>query len=296
MFKTLVVALDLADDGDRALPVVQALAKRGSVAVDLVTVSEPGMPTEADVWELERRAVRYGWDRDAWTIVHDVDAAAGLVEHTARRGEALLVMASSAKRQLSAAVFGSVTRDVLRRSQAPVLVIGPSVPDDFAPTPTSLMVCVDRDAINPRTVPSIVSWQSTFGGPPPQLVEVVGPFDNDRAARSRLDEIATELAAQHVLASARIPVADDPIAGLDDATVGVDGPVFVAISGRYTDGRLHWHSTTQRLVAHAGCPVLVVPARPMPLPVHQVIAHHRPFHDATSQACDVTPAVAGTMA
>jgi nucleotide-binding universal stress UspA family protein len=296
MFKTLVVALDLADDGDRALPIVQALARRGSVAVDLVTVSEPGMSTEADAYELERRAVRYGWECDAWTIVHDVDAAAGLVEHAARREEPLLVMATSAKRPMSSSVFGSFTRDVLRRGQGPVLLIGPSVPDDSAPTLTSLVVGVDREAINSRTVPSIVSWQSTFAGDRPQLVEVVGPFDDDRPARSRLDDLAAELAAQHIRASSRVTVADDPIAGLDDAIVGLDGPVFVAVSARYTDGRLHWHSTTQRLVAHAGCPVLVVPARPMLLPDHPVIEDHRPFHDRTSTACDATPAMAGTTA
>ena len=67
MFKTLVVALDLEADGDRALRVVQALARLGPVRVDLVTVSSPGMPTAADAYELERRARRFGWNPDAWT-------------------------------------------------------------------------------------------------------------------------------------------------------------------------------------------------------------------------------------
>ncbi|HEU4841560.1 MAG TPA: universal stress protein, partial [Ilumatobacteraceae bacterium] len=131
MFQTLVVALDLAEDGDRALPVARALAMRGPVAVDLVTVSEPGMPTGADAYELERRAVGHGWDPDAWTVVRDIDAAAGLLEHAARRTAPLLVMATSARPPMSSAMFGGVTRDVLRRSQGPVLLIGPDVADPW---------------------------------------------------------------------------------------------------------------------------------------------------------------------
>ena len=291
MFTTLVVALDLESDGDRALPIVQALAKASAANVELVTVSEPGMPTAPDEYELEGRALRYGWDRGSWTVVHDVDAAAGLVEHLVRRPNALLVMATTARRPLTSAVFGSVTRDVLQRCRGPVLLIGPNVPADDAPTSTTLVLGIDRDAIDERAVPAIVSWQSTFASNPPLLADVVGPLDDDRPARQRLDELAANLAAQHIHASTRVVIADDPITGLLDAAAELEGPVFVAISARYTDGRLHWHSATQRLVAHATSPVLVVPARPAPLPLPLIVEEHLPFHTRTSPALDMAPAV-----
>ncbi len=297
MFKTLVVALDLEADGDRALPVVQALAQRAAVRVDLITVSAPGMPSAVDAYELERRARRYGWDCDSWTIVHDVDAAAGIVEHAARRPEPLLVMATSAKRPMSSSMFGSVTREVLRRSQVPVLLIGPSVTERHAPASSALIVGLDRDTRAVSTVPVIVAWQATFGGQPPSLVEVVGPFEDDRTARRRLDEVAGDLAARHVAAAKHIVIAEDPVAGLEDVTLELDGPVYVAVSARYTDGRLHWHSTTQRLVAHARCPVLVVPARALPAPTlphpaPEGAENHRAFHDRTSRAVVDEPATA----
>ena len=285
MFKTLVVALDLDDDGDRALPIVHALASRSQVGVDLVTVSDPGMPAAADAFELERRARRHGWDCDSWTVVHDIDPAAGLVEHCVRRDDPLLVMATSAKRPLSSAMFGSVTHDVLRRSPGPVLLVGPNVPSDYAPATTSLVLAVDDESEDARAVPAIVAWQSTFPAGAPQLVEVVGPFDDDRPAGRRLDELATQLAAQHVHPVSRVVFADDAVLGLDEAIAGLDGPVFVAISARYTDGRLHWHSTTQRLVAHATCPVLVIPARPAPLPLLQAVEGRRAFRDRTTPSC-----------
>jgi nucleotide-binding universal stress UspA family protein len=301
MFQTLVVALDLAEDGDRALPVARALATHGPVAVDLVTVSEPGMPTGADAYELERRAVGHGWDPDAWTVVHDIDAAAGLLEHAARRTAPLLVMATSARPPMSSAVFGGVTRGVLRRSQGPVLLIGPDVADpwraDRSPADPSssglspaLVVGVDRAAINLSTVPAIVAWRATFGGPPPRLVEVIRPGDDDLPARQRLDDLAAELAAHHIPAATRVVVADDPVRGLQDAAADLDDAVYVAVSARYTDGRLHWHSTTQQLVARAAHPVLVVPARAVPaldLPVGGAAEDHRPFHDGTIAPVDV---------
>ena len=66
-------------------------------------------------------------------------------------------------------------------------------------------------------------------------------------------------------------------------------PVYVAVSARYTDDRLHWHSTTQRLVAHASGPVLVVPARALPAevqppPVQHMTEEHPAFHDRTTPA------------
>ena len=51
MFKSLVVALDLGDHGDRALLTTKALASPPPVKVALVTVSYPGTPTDADSWE-----------------------------------------------------------------------------------------------------------------------------------------------------------------------------------------------------------------------------------------------------
>ena len=48
MITTLVVALDLASDGHRALPVVRALAELGVVDVELLTVSTPNLADDVD--------------------------------------------------------------------------------------------------------------------------------------------------------------------------------------------------------------------------------------------------------
>ncbi len=285
MFKTVVVALDLDADGDRVLPYVHALARSGSARVDLVTVSEPGMSSAVDAYELERRATANGWGSDAWTVVHDVDAAGGLVTHAARREQALLVMATSARRPLTSSLLGSVGHDVLRRTDRPVLMVGPNVAPDYAPPSTTLVPFLDSLDAADRAIPAIIDWQTTFTCEAPQIVEVVAPGVDGTAARRVVDHIAARLAAQHIHGTAHVVFDDDPITALEAVSAPFEGAVYVATSARYTDGRLHWYSTTQRLVQHATCPVLVVPARPAPIPTAEAaIDEHSPFRDLTVAA------------
>lgn len=284
MFKTLVVALDLDVDGDRVLPVVQALAGSGDVAVDLVTVSSPGLPSAVDTYELERRARAYGWDCDSWSLVHDVDVSRGLVQHAARRPDPLMVMATAGRRPWSSSVFGSIPHDVLRSSDRPVLLVGPHVPCWFAPARTTLLTCLDAGETAARAVPAIVSWQQTFAAGSPQITEVVSTRAQVAPAQQRVGAFADLLATNRLRATTSVLCDDDPISALEQEAHRLDGAIFVATSARYTDGRLHWHSTTRDLVHRASRPVLVIPARPAPLqPTRSIVEGdgHAAFHDTT---------------
>jgi nucleotide-binding universal stress UspA family protein len=262
MFKTLVVAVDLEAGGDRALDVAQALAGGTSVVVNLVTVCDPAMPVADAAIELQRRATRHGCDPHCWTIVHDRDVSGALLEHTARRDDSLLVM-GTARRQVSvSSIEHSVARDVVRRTDRPILLVGPSVCTDLSMLCRTPVLCVDDDGLARRAVPVLVEWQASFGSATPQIVEVVHPDDDDRSARRRLAGLAALLADRGVHASTALAFADDPVAGLDDLADRVDGAVLIATSDRYTDGHLHLFSSTQRLVQQAHFPVLVVPATP----------------------------------
>ena len=97
MFTSIVVALDLEATGDRALPIAAWLATLGDLPVDLITVSSQGMPTAADVFELERRAAAHGLVDDACLVLHGEDPGATIVERMASRPGALLVMGTTAK-------------------------------------------------------------------------------------------------------------------------------------------------------------------------------------------------------
>jgi nucleotide-binding universal stress UspA family protein len=262
MFKTLVVAVDPCGGGDSALRVAQSLARGASVDVNLVTVCDPAAPTADAACELWRRATLHGLDPHSWTIVRDTDVAGALLEHVARRHDALLVMATSQRSLSVSTIEHSVARDVVRRTDRPVLIVGPSVPADVAMTSTTPVLCVERSDLARRTVPVLVEWYASFVSTTPLIVEVVRPNADDGPARQRLAELAALLAGHHVHASTTLAVADDVVAALDDVAAGLVGAVCVATSDRYPDGHLHLFSSTQRLVQHARCPVLVVPAVP----------------------------------
>ena len=220
-----------------------------------------------------------------------MDAANGLVQHAARQQDALLVMASSARQPWRSSMFGSVSRDVLRHTDRPVLLIGPQVALADDPTCTTLVPCIDAGDAAERAVPTIVAWQQTFTSLAPQLAEVVTCDADAAAGEQRLARTARLLAAQHVHASTHVVHDEDPVAGLERLAGTLAGPVYVATSARYTDARLHWHSTTQQLVHQARCPVLVVPARPMPVHLRATVEEatgHPRFHDATLPAAPTT--------
>ena len=283
MFRTFVVALDLGDDGDRALPVVEALASRGPVAVELVTVSSPGMPAEADSWELERRAARFSNCRATWNVIVDSDIARGLLQHVAGRPDSVLVMTTSARRPLTAALFGGVVHDVLRNTDGPVLLVGPQVVMRVA-LGTTLIACVDASDAATWAVPAIVSWQRALSGMPPRVVEVV-PDDGGHATTSQqhVNAMTSLLAIDRVEAVATVVHHDDPVIGLEQVADRVPGAIYVTASGRYTDGRPHLHSTTRDLVRRATRPVLIVPARPTAASTGTVGTDdcrvHRPFRN-----------------
>jgi nucleotide-binding universal stress UspA family protein len=260
-----------------------------------VTVSSPGLATASDAYELERRARAHGWDPESWSVVHDVDVARGLVQHAARLEDPLLVMATAARSPWSSSMFGSVPYDVLRSTDRPVLLIGPQVPASFAPARTTLLACVAAGDTAERAVPAIVSWQQTFATDLPELAEVVTKPSQEPSAQRRLGEFADLLAAQHIHPTTNVLYGADPVKVLEREADGLDGPVFVATSARYTDGRLHWHSTTRDLVHEATRPVLVVPARPAPLPLRRPVtppAEHVAFRDVTVSASRLHPSPA----
>jgi nucleotide-binding universal stress UspA family protein len=263
-FRSFIVALDLAPNGDRALDVVRSLAAIGRAPVDLLTVSSPNLSEDVDAFELARRAERFGGRGATWTILHHHDPVLAIVEHLARHDDSLLVMATSARAPLTGHFLGSVSEEVLSLVEQPVLLVGPRVEAAPIATPT-LVVCVDRPDVAAAAVPAIVAWTRTFGSPT-RVVEV-RTGDAMRAAGDRdglvgATDLAELLATSGVTASSSVvPCDGDPCAALLGCAATVSDPIYVATSTRWTDGRLHWHSTARRLVQRSTRPVLVVPAR-----------------------------------
>ena len=262
MFNSVVIATDIDAGPDRAVPVGTALARRGRLSYEVLSVvSEPGDPVD----DARRRDVRAGGVGDALRVVHGADIAAAIVDQVRDRDGALLVMTTSATGLVSQR-RGSVSARVLSETRQPVLLIGPAVPDPVPLSSTTLVACIDRSQDSGAALRVIDSWQGTFGGGRPWVVEVIatsawpaGTIEED-VEREQVDACAAVLADHGIDAATRVLRGGDPVQTLLEFVAEFDDAVFVTTSARWAGGRSHWYSTTRRLVQRSPRPVLVVPA------------------------------------
>jgi len=266
MITTLVVALDLEPDGDRALPVVHALAELGDVDVELLTVSSPNLPDDVDGFELSRRATANGWPAHSYVVLHGDDPADAIVDHVRGRDSTLLVMSTSAKQPVVGHLLGSVSERVLGLIDQPVLLVGPHVPPSFEWSDPTPIVCVDDTDVAMEAVPTIAAWLQTFRSGDPWIVEVLPAAStvdawDDSIESSHVHLLATAFSTHGINASWEVLHGDAPEACLEQFADQFGEPVFVTTSTRWTDRHPHWSSVTRQLVQRTSRPVLVVPAQ-----------------------------------
>ena len=263
MFNSVIVATDVDAGADPAIPVGVALASRGRLAIEVLTVVSARGGLDDD--ERRRRLSAHGLG-ESLCVVHGDDVARAIVDHVQNRDGALLVMSTRATGLISERLRRSVSAHVLSELRQPVLLVGPAVPEPVRLASPTLVACTDRSQDGDAALPVVVSWQRTFGGGRPWVVEVkpttawpAGTID-DIVEREHVDAAAAVLADHGVEASTQVLHGGDPVLWLLEFADGVDDAVFVATSARWSGGRSHWYSTTRRLVHRSPRPVLVVPA------------------------------------
>lgn len=238
MFSAVVIAAVPSAGPDRAIPIGTALALRGRLPFEVLTVDVP-----------ER----------------SFDVGPAIVDYMQNRDGALLVMATSGAGLVSGS-RGSITGHVLSKLCRPVLVIGPAVPEQLSLTSPTIVVATDRSHELGAALLAVESWQRTFGGGPPLVVEVMPtkawPADptDDAVERRHVDAVAAALAANGVDVVTHVLHGGDTAQCLLDFAAQVADAMFVATSDRWVGGRSHWYSTTRRLVQRSRRPVLVIPA------------------------------------
>ena len=265
MYTTLVVALDLEPDGDRALPIVRELAELADVSIELLTVTPSREEMEVDAFELSQRATSSGWPAHSYEVIRSDDPAGAIVDHLRGRSDVLLVMATTAQRPAIGHVLGSVTERVLQLVEQPVLLVGPHVPSAFSLTRPTPIACVDPQDDPSVMVATVIRWMESFTSDDPWIVEVlpransgsiVGLVESAHAHR-----VSRELARAGVKAAWEVLHGRHPERPLEEFAHELEDPIFVTASTRWTDGRWHWHSVTRQLVHRSEHPVLVVPTK-----------------------------------
>ena len=225
MFRSIVVPLDLEEQGDRALPLAGRLAAAAGVPLELVTVSSPNLPEECDRYELDERAALLPGVTAHSTVLHGDDPAEALLAWLDAHPGALPVMATHARGLLTQRLFGSVSEGLLARYRGPIVLVGPHVEVQRGPgAPAVVIVSAHDEAV----AAAARAWTATFAPP------AVAPVAQPRPSRAA------------------------PVTGTADEL----GDVVVAIASRRWRDPDHRHlASVARSVTQASRhPVLVVPA------------------------------------
>lgn len=261
-FDTVVVPLDLETCGDRAIDAARSLAALGKLPIQLVTVTMPGPLAQPAMDSLEQRAREHQLENWSPVVLLSDEPASAIADHLLSV-DGLVVMATAAHGLLGELVSASESAELLARTHAPVLIIGPHVtPQWHAVTPT-LLACIDPLGEFDPAIPVMARWMRSFGGSAPWFVEVLSPGGampgDDVRESGPLQRRAHELAAFGVQSEWEVLHGDDPVDAIESFAEGIDEPVLVVDSHRWTDpSHAHLHSVARRLAHRSKRPVLVV--------------------------------------
>jgi nucleotide-binding universal stress UspA family protein len=250
--RTIVVPLDGSAVADAALPVAHHLAVAFRAEVQRITVRDGSGQPRVDV-EL------------------DGDPAKAIVEHAATLDAPLIVLSGHGHSGWTKRLVGSVADEVVRKSDAPVVVVGPNI-DRSQPllAPRALLVAVGPPPVPPSLVPAAVGWAAMLRASM-TLAHVVSPEIADVLERSTdeatalvpdleaLAEQAERLGLEDV--TAKLIVSEHPSRALLELADTFIPPVLVVAQASAAEDIDQSDQLTYKLLRHSRWPILATVGR-----------------------------------
>lgn len=265
---TVVVALDGSTLAERALGPAVELARGFGAHLDLVRATRNRPPDEEAAW---LRCLADGLDLDDVGIATPIGFAVnGIVEHLATAVDPVLCLSTRGHTGAGELVLGSVAIDVLRRTEDPVVLVGPShgaatLADPAAP----IVFCFDGSPSARRLEATVADWagrlrrpvhvttalhrnREFLGNTPAEAVLHTGLEATDRLLALGID-------ARHVIVDGL-----DPARAIADEVDAHGAALVVAGSSRGDPSSMAARltrsvlgSTAERLVRRSTAPVVV---------------------------------------
>lgn len=305
MLNTILVPLDGSRLAETALEPATLLAKRSAAKVLLVRALVPEEPpagnthaphfaTTHDAHQYLESVAHYLHSEDvvASTVVLPLEPAEGIVDEAAFRQVDLIVMTTHGRKGMDALLHPSVTWQVLRQTNAPILVCKCANGDDpaapslhlpgFMTNPRApILVPLDGSAQAEAALPIAEELARVFGnrlllirtGEQPYLAGGVIGYDTmmSQAMQWSLDEAKSYLKRKAMeLASTGLEVEIESAVGgaipfieqiTQERKVGL---IVIASHGRGWLGRLVMGSVAQSILHDGDTPVLLVRRQPIP--------------------------------
>lgn len=262
MFQHLVVPVDGSAVAASVIPMAIEFAKAVDGHVDVVTSIDASGNRKTSAARLSA-ALREVSDPDVEIRTHELVAESpGLgIADFVESSSGSMVMMSSHGHGRSAAVLGSATDDVLRRTFGPVIVVGPQVDRAGPRLDGEYVVGVDGSHRSETLLPFVEAWAIEFGGVP-WIVEAVASSrggDPEVWRSTYPDRLAGDLRERtgHRI-EAKVVYGSRPA----DAIVGFAAErrcslIFATTHGRTGLRRLRSGSVAAEIVRNAHCPVVL---------------------------------------
>lgn len=261
MFRTVVVALDLTAEAERAVPSAATLAHQADATLEFLTV-RPSYATRTSVREHLADVARRHHVDARFRIAASPDVAAGILQ-AADCLDNLICLQTHARRAVTELVLGSVSEQVMRCSRHPVLLVGPRcgpAPDRFE----QMVVGLDGSEAAEQILPVATEWANRLDVTPwlLQVLEARVPLEVgaiDLHETAYVHRVAERLVPHGIKAQWDVGHDRRPAAALCRFAKGLDGSLIALTShGRSGFGRLALGSVALDVAHNATVPVLVL--------------------------------------
>jgi len=260
MLSSIVVPIDGSDLSKTALPVGEQLARALGSTLTLLT-SGWGSTVEELQAELSAEAAKLEVET-ATSVVPDTFPATA-ISHAVAGTDDAVVMATHGRSGIGKALLGSVAEDLLKVTERPVLLLGPSANPLPSITGGVMVVSTDGSATSAAILPRAARWAKALD----LSVRVVSVTKADGTPFGQLDhaELTTRMeAAADVFRAEGIEVDVETLTGSDAASALVEFAKHLpaAMMAMSTHARTGWDRTAlgsvaMKVVHDSPCPVLV---------------------------------------
>jgi nucleotide-binding universal stress UspA family protein len=262
MTKVVYVPLDGSPRAEAALAPATALAAQ--TGADLVFLAARPSGAEDHVVEryLDVQVAVSTVPARPW-ILHDRKPAEAILL-AAESDDSMLCMATHGRTGLGEVMLGSVAEAVLRRSVAPIVLVGPGFEPDWHLSESPTVLAGYDGSASARDLAFVAGRLSAELDGRVRLEEVLRPTDLVQTARfpaghlEALEDLVAELHERGITAQYEITDGFDPADVLvADAVRRNCGLLALGSHGRSGLQRVALGSVTMRVVHRAPCPVLV---------------------------------------
>jgi nucleotide-binding universal stress UspA family protein len=289
MYRTVVVPLDGSDLSERAVPFGRMLADGGRARLILMRVVpradflDAREPAERKKAMADATAyvtgfvVRSEGDSSVEALAYSGDPASLIVDEARARPSSLIAMSTHGRSGVGELVYGSVSGEVIRRAESPVLVIPPGCERSWsAERRGRVLVALDGSALSEAILPealdvaqalrvamtllrvvAVTSFIHVEGYPDPVEVPTEGISSGE--AEAYLNGLATELRREGRWVSIDTPEALDAASAILLAAQNPETALIaMATHGRGGLAELVLGSVATAVVKQATVPVLLL--------------------------------------